>query len=802
MSEQHKHEETEAPEAICPAGEGAAADLQAERAQMGIGIFLILVVGFLAYFGAWRAPLHGEDLTLFAQSDALHRVVTFPRALDALPGAPLTLFGFAVNWSILSFPAGMRAVSLLLHLASAVLLYLIARRLLGRGVPEPVAMLAGLLLAVHPAATENVNCLAARPALQATFFSLLAIWFFLGGATASRLSAARLSAAMLAYALAVGSHMWALALPLLLLGFDARHGMRVVWRHSTVHGVFFGALVVFAVARAAAGEPGAAVYPAGLGETAAAVSQYAALTFKRILLLGGVSLPPAPVLENAPWWGGAAVAVLALLALVALARQSPAAAPLLWLVVAAVAIPVLAPRDTAFEARQAYFPLAGAALLLPWMFRALRQPKARVAAGVLAGAVVLVMAVLSFQQSALWRDPARLWQAAARQAPDSAEPWRNLGAFLRYAANQAESPEEKLALLAQAEEPLRNALERAPEDAGVMSDLGAVLHATGRQEEALPLLEEALRIDPFNQQAAIHAALLLEGRAQGDEGREALRRALDYFRTAEALGPLPAEARAHYGMVLAAFARYGEAAEHLAAAAPPGREDSPLAASRDQFKAMAERVQQLEAAARQKLNENPQGLEGLVGQAEAHVVRGHILDAFYLLDIALDREPGNQGAWQLMGFVCAEMDSTTQFLSEWSTPFAGNEGAWEQLAERCAAAGEWDGALAYLSSDVRGAESAEPPQVTLAEIALKLRQARRAYALLRQATEAHPNDPAPWLALADLAISGKDTANTRSYLEEAEKRGAFAEEIESRREKIGLPGEAAEPAEPVRSIIR
>lgn len=800
MSNQPEQPELAVTEGICAPDAHEPRDPQTERAQVGIGIFLIVAIGFLAFFGTWNTPLQSADLDLFAKSDALHRIVTFPEALDALPAAPLTLFGLALNWVLTPFPGALHAVSLLMHLASAVLLYLIARRLLDRSVSEPVAMLAGLVLAVHPLAVANISCLAGRPAVQATFFSLLAVWLFLGGVTSSGLSPTHLGAAMAAYVLAVGSHNWALVLPVLLLGFDGRHGMRVVWRHGPVHGLFFGLFVALAVALAATGD---SVAPANAGATLKAISQYAALAMNRLFLPAAISLPPALPPASGLWWGGGVLAVLVMLGGVALYRQSAVAGALLGLVASAVAVPVLAPLESALAPALAYFPLACTALLLPWLFQLLRRQKVRVAAGVLAVALVLVLAVLAYQRGALWRDPVRLWPEAARQAPESAAPWRNLGAFFRHAANNAASPEAQQELLTQAEEPFRNALERAPDDPELMSSLGAILHAAGKHEEALPLLESALRENPFDQEAAIHLALVYEGRAGGAQGREALRKALDYFRAAETSGPVPGEARAHYGMVLAAFGQYGEAARHLAAAAPPGAQDSPLATSRDRFKQMAERVQQLEAAANQKLAEHPQAVEGLVAQAEAHVVRGHTLDAFYLLDFALEREPGNRNAWQLMGFVCAQMDSRDRFLSEWSAPFAGNEEAWKQLAGRCAAGGAWDAAQAYLGAEMRASESAELPRVTLADIARQLRQPRRAYALLRQATEAHPDNPAPWLELADLALSGNDPANARKYLNEAEQRGAFEEELEARREKLdGTPARPEAMGEPVRSIIR
>ena len=112
----------------------------------------------------------------------------------------------------------------------------------------------------------------------------------------------------------------------------------------------------------------------------------------------------------------------------------------------------------------------------------------------------------------------------------------------------------------------------------------------------------------------------------------------------------------------------------------------------------------------------------------------------------------------------------------------------------------WDAAAAYLQSPAALAENGPPPLVTLADVALQLRQPRKAYDYLQKAAEADPKSPLPWLRLCDLALAGKDTASASQYVTEAETRGADPAELAKRKERLG--GAGTNPPSGVTTIIR
>lgn len=773
-----------------------------EAAQVGVSAFLIVVAGFLSYLGTWNIPFHGEEQQLFLDTPALHRIVTFPDAFEVFPGAPLVVFGYALNWAVApGSTAALHAVNLLLHLLNGVLLYLVCRNLLGKAVPEPVSMLAGLLLVVHPLSAESVNYLVARPGLQAACFVLLGVLLFQSALEhGEEPGYGRLAAAMVCYALAFGSHAAALALPIVFLGMDAvRHGREGIRRHGGVHAAFFGALVLMAAVRSAAGFAKDVTFPSGIYETLAVQSSFLYRFGDAVVRLPGVRMlypVSAGISLSIPCF--LALLLLILAAIVLLSRRSPAGLALLWAAAMVTATVCLVPLEKVFADRQYYLPLVGAVLLPSWGIGLLKRPQLRLAGGTLGAVAVLACVFVTYQNNRLWEAPVELWADAADRVSASAEPWRYLGRYMVRQAETLAEPEQREMALRQAEQPWRRAHEILPEDPETLSNLGILLHKIKKPEEALPLLQEALRRNPFDQAATLHVALLLEAQLQAGGDRDSLRRAIDYFERAEQLGPLPPEGVSGYAMALIGTGRIEAAIPRLRQIAG-NKEDATIAALQKQFEAMAGQLQALDAKAEQQFGENSTGLDGFSTTAEADLLRGKFLQAAYLLNVILKRDPENVQAWPLLGYARAAMDDTAGFLAEWGAARADNPDAWKTLAARCAMGGEWDAALAYLSSETAGG-GAVSPHMRLAEIALELRQGRRAFALLQQAAQVRPDDPAPWLRMCDLAISGKDQVRARQFLAEAEKRNASAEEIEKRRQAVGATPEEA--LQPLRTIIR
>ncbi len=90
---------------------------------------------------------------------------------------PLNRASYLIDYQLFGLnPAWFHAINIIIHALSAVLLYLVASRLLA---DNYAALFAALLFAVHPANSEAVNFISARNTLLAGCFSLASLLAFL-----------------------------------------------------------------------------------------------------------------------------------------------------------------------------------------------------------------------------------------------------------------------------------------------------------------------------------------------------------------------------------------------------------------------------------------------------------------------------------------------------------------------------------------------------------------------------------------------------------------------------------------------
>ncbi len=131
---------------------------------------------------------------------------------------PVTTLSFAANYALHGrAPLGYHLVNLLLHVAASLLVLSLARRLAEATLPDRapwVALVAGLLFAVHPAHVEAIAPIVGRKELLSTTLALAALLVCFSGRGAAR-SLGRLAAAVGLGALAILSNEGAAVFPLL-----------------------------------------------------------------------------------------------------------------------------------------------------------------------------------------------------------------------------------------------------------------------------------------------------------------------------------------------------------------------------------------------------------------------------------------------------------------------------------------------------------------------------------------------------------------------------------------------------------
>ncbi len=436
---------------------------------------------------------------------------------------PLTRASFLVDHALWGLDArGFHAVNVAIHALNVLLLFVLGRRLFGRTAP---ALLAGLLLAVHPLHTESTAFLSGRNNLFALLFSLSTFLLFL---EAERRGSPALAAASgLSFLLGLGSKEQAVMAGPLVVAWALRPGgaLRVRgWRAGWLLAPLLAAALVYLALRSVAlGSPGA--LPAAstslahrLVETFLVVPRYLGLAAFPAGLTIFHSTPRADA--GAVAVAGVAWAAVAAAAVALLRRPTPTSrVGLSWLVLFFLPVANLVPIPSATMAeRFVYLPAAGLWLLVAdgtdRLYR--RFPRRTLCVGLWAAAL-LALAARTVVRNRDWRDDLALARAAVAVDPRSVPALFNLGVVLKDGGDLAAARQQwDLVLgidpgnggalaqlgtlsalagdLATAERHFRAAL--ASRDAPPLAryNLGLLCERTGRLAEALTHYQDFLEL--------------------------------------------------------------------------------------------------------------------------------------------------------------------------------------------------------------------------------------------------------------------------------------------------------------------
>jgi tetratricopeptide (TPR) repeat protein len=489
---------------------------------------LIVAATLLVYERVFRAGFIWDDdrfLTrnpLIHASDGLYRFWFTTQPPDYFP---LTSSMLWLEWRLWGTDAtGYHVVNVLLHAASALLLWRVLLRL-----RVPGAWLAGLLFAVHPVAVESVAWITERKNTLSMVFYMASILVWLrseevpplpeiGNPPSPRLrGTSRKSAignyvlSLLLFLLALLAKSSVVMLPAVLLGC-------AWWRRGRVTGRDFLRVVPFAALAAALGlvtvwyqyhrNIGTDVVRIdGLASRAACAGWAAWFYLYKALL-------PVNFCFVYPRWATSAsllafvpgLLFLAMLFLFAWFRRSPSAVssgpngwgrPFLFALgyFLVALLPVLGFLNIYFmkyslvsdhwQYTALIGPVALAAGLLAWVME--RHSEWRTVAMAVAGAVVLACAFLTFRLTPIYHDEITLWRDTLAKNPNAWMAYHNLG--LAYAR------------VGRAEEAMLNynqAVALKPDNAPAYCDRGTLHAAAGRYAEAMRDFDHSIALKPDN----------------------------------------------------------------------------------------------------------------------------------------------------------------------------------------------------------------------------------------------------------------------------------------------------------------
>ncbi len=555
------------------AGEAVAASSAARQTPWLHPVLLVcaaIVLAFVVYGPALNGPFMLDDLYLpFARPEAEAGKAFWPMAVR-----PVLMASFRLNYEL----SGTRTtpyhvLNVALHAMAAFVVFLIVRRLLATAAPDAprrdlIAALAAGVFLLHPLQAESVAYVASRSEVLSTLLAYSALLVFVSRAEAALPWRSVLAVLVLAAAAAgTKEHTVAIAAVFVLTDYfwysgSSVAGMRRHWRFYLPIAVALipAALMIRFVLRTAD--------TAGFRMQDLTWYEYPFTQFRMIwryvwmtVVPIGQNLDPDIAISRGILSEGAIFGLLGLVVCTAAAwwyrRQAPLIAYgfFVFLILLAPTSSVLPIRDV-FAERRIYLPFLG--LLLAITGALVRWPvpqRALVGGG---AAILLMLAGLTYQRSALWADPILLWEDSVAGSPNKVRPHFQLAhayyqdgrcadaARLYEKAAAMEEPETRLLVnwglaldcagqLDAALGPLRKAAEREP-TAHIQATIGMIHAKRGDYGRALDALTEARRLNP-----KFAITYLYEGNVRALQGDPEA--ALELYRKVIALDPTNQAAR-------------------------------------------------------------------------------------------------------------------------------------------------------------------------------------------------------------------------------------------------------------------
>ena len=468
---------------------------------------------------------------------------------------PLTWLSFGLDYVLWGMnPIGYHVTNLLLHVATALLFYVLARDLIRRAsvLSEAGLTLAAatsaLFFAIHPLRVESVAwATERRDVLSGGLFLLTILLYIRASDTRGPRRRWLLSLSVGAYLLALASKSIVMTLPLILLLLDVyplgrlagsprswfSRSRHVLWEKVSYLILAGAGSIMSYLAQAVLKGPSTPYSSSPWSSRAANVVYSLWLYPLKTAIPAGLSpLYEAPPHID-PWEArfiASAAGVLAVSVLTWLLRARWPAGLAVWIYYGMVLAPVsgVIPMGSQLAAdRYSYLACLGWALLVgaaagagvdAWRGGGVRPSLAALAA-IVGTAGLLGLGALTWRQVGIWRDTETLWRAAVTVSPDCVLCHRSLGEALLQRGAALSALEQflmaaalrpdavglrtyvgvafaRLNMWAEAAGQYRRVLERYPDRVDVRTSLAVALHAMGREREAVEQLREAERIGP------------------------------------------------------------------------------------------------------------------------------------------------------------------------------------------------------------------------------------------------------------------------------------------------------------------
>lgn len=517
-----------------------------------IAVALVLLLGIFAYSSSLRGEFVFDDVPQIVDNPAIRALGSFLGPSGHLPNRIVAYFTFALSYLAGGYdPFGWHLANLVIHLANAVMVWAFvvlafrSPRLRSSAlVPASgaLAFTSAALFVAHPLATQAVSYVVQRITSLATFFYLLAVVLYLAWRLrrGARGQVALYAGVLVSALLAVRTKEIAFTLPvaIALVEWAFLEGGKRRW--LPIVPVLALAMLI-PISLVDLGKPASTLLASADSSTRvlAPAGRHDYLRTQAVVVtryLGLLALPVGQTIDHemairrswlAPDVAGSALLLASLAGLGAwLAWRStprgnrPALDPSVrlvalgigWFFLTLSVESSLIPIADVMNEHRVYLP--SAALLPAWatlLALLLRRIDPRHVArhtAIVGGLAASVLAVVTWNRNAVWRNEEALWRDAAAKSPGHWRAVSNLGAAL---TRQQRFPE--------AVSVMRAALQIDPRSVAARVQLGVVLYLAGKPQEAEVELRKAVALDPNDAAALFNLAVFLRGTDRRQEAR-------------------------------------------------------------------------------------------------------------------------------------------------------------------------------------------------------------------------------------------------------------------------------------------
>jgi Flp pilus assembly protein TadD len=418
--------------------------------------------------------------------------------------APVQILSYMLDYTVWGLnPRGFHLTDLLLHAGNGILLYIVMLRL---GESRKAAIIAGLIFICHPVQVEAVAWISQRKTLLSTFLMLVSWNCYDGWRSGNSRSASKVLyiSSLFAFVFSMLTKATTVILPLILLAESLRPASKEKESRHRLYSLL--PFILSAAAMAAitfiSQSPeyggGRAPFHGGSVWTTIFTMLPVYCTYLRMLFSPyGLSAEyEVPIRLNPDFMVLGSLVVLSVFCyggLLLYRRKSRLFFWFLLFIIGFLPVSQIVPIVTPMNDRYFYLPLLGAAgffgILLGDLLERFRGGR-QAAIKVLTVAIVVVLAGLSWQRAAAWRNGVTLWRDVVAHAPLNYEAWDSLG------SSYIEAGEETLALQA-----YKRALALNPTYPLSLKNIGVLYLKRGEINLAEQHFLRLIRVQPKNAEA-------------------------------------------------------------------------------------------------------------------------------------------------------------------------------------------------------------------------------------------------------------------------------------------------------------